>query len=103
MPFLIWSAVNTAEPGAGLVHADYGSLRRFSYSRDVIAVGGVPNIRRTASTSTRAARDPGACLESGVGPRVRIRLAPPVGPLRNPTSSIRAPRPAPARRISGGL
>jgi hypothetical protein len=42
-------------------------LRRFSYSRDVIAVGGVPNPPHKASTSPRAGWNPGLRTSSWSG------------------------------------
>jgi hypothetical protein len=59
MPFLIRSAVRSRARRKGSSNADYGCLRRFSYSRDVIAVGGVPNPPHKASTSPRAGWNPG--------------------------------------------
>jgi hypothetical protein len=59
MPFLIRSAVRSRAQRKGSSNADYGCLRRFSYSRDVIAVGGVPNPPHKASTSPRAGWNPG--------------------------------------------
>ena len=72
MPFLVWSA---SSPAQGSSNADYGSLRQFSYSRDIIAVG-VPNPPHGLDFHARRLGSRAACLESGVGPRVRIHLSP---------------------------